>query len=79
MAKHINEDFMIVNIDETSLNRGVLNQRSWIKVGSNCELFNQKFKDSLSLISTTTSNGNIVVAPIYCKLNTFTFNELKNY
>lgn len=60
MAKHINEDFLMVNIDETSLNRGVLNQISCLKIGSNYEFFNQKFKDSLSHISATSSNGDIL-------------------
>ena len=73
MAKLINEDILMVNIDETSLNREVLNQRSWLKVGVNCELFNQKFKDSLSLVSATTSNGDIIAAPINHKLNSVTF------
>ena len=75
MAKHINEDILMVNIDKTSLNREVLNQRSWLKVGANCELFNQKFKDSLSLVSATTSNGDIIAAPINHKLNSVTFIE----
>ena len=35
IAKQMNENILMVNIDETSLNTEVLNQRSWLKIGVN--------------------------------------------
>ena len=35
IAKQMNEDVLMINIDEVSLNKEVLNRRSWLKVGVN--------------------------------------------
>ena len=75
ITKQMNENILMVNIDETSLNTEVLNQRSWLKIGVNWELFSQKFKDSLSLVSAITSNGDCLVASINHKNNSDTFVE----
>ena len=69
IAKQMNEDVLMINIEEVSLNTEVINRRSWLKVRVNWELWNQNFKETLSLILATSSNEVCIGASILDKLN----------
>ena len=57
ISKIIDEKVLLVNIDESSLNCDMSNDRGWFKRGQSAEIFNKRYKGSWSLILAITSDG----------------------
>ena len=61
ILKFLNEittDYLIINIDETSINRHIRTNYSWCLKGTSKEVVNSPFSGSLSMISSICTNGN---------------------
>ena len=61
ILKFLNEittDYLIINIDETSINRHIRTNYSWCLKGTSKEVVNSPFLGSLSMISSICTNGN---------------------
>ena len=50
LAKQLNEDILIINVDEVNFSPEVLNWRSWLKIGINWEIFSQKYSRTIPVI-----------------------------
>ena len=56
--QEVSIDYLIINIDETSINRHIKTNYSWSVKGISKEVLNSPFSGSLSMISSICSNGN---------------------
>ena len=57
ISKIIDEKVLLVNIDESSFNCDISNDRGCFKRGQSAEIFNKRYKGSWSLILAITSDG----------------------
>ena len=62
LAKQLNEDILIINVDEVNFSPEVLNWRSWLKIGINWEIFSQKYSGAISVIWAITSRDDYLAA-----------------
>ena len=72
-ARAKKDDFLFINIDESSFSNDVWNERSWLKRGINCEIINKRFKVSVSLVLAITSDGDYYGALLKSRLNSDSF------
>ena len=75
LIKQLNEDVLMINIDEVNFSPQVLNWRSWLKTGINCEVFSQKYSGAISMIWAISSNGDYIAAALTKRLKSDAFIE----
>ena len=65
----------MINIDEVNFSPKVLNWRTWLKTGTNWEVFSQKYSVAISLIWAISSDGKYIAVALNNRLNSNTFIE----
>ena len=75
ITKYANPKWLMINIDESSISRGTLKSRSWLRKGENWIIQNEVFRNSISIICSIISNGHYFIKPFTTSINSSDFME----